>query len=203
MGTESYLIANLVGKCLRKIGHEIDYDEFVTKNKESLPALQKNTLQKLFLMLKNLKNELQLADNEMLCTLNLLLSDIELRQAEVIAIGDGVVVHNTHIQEYEQHNLPDYLGYHLYQNFEDWCAKQIQKLSLTNIQDISISSDGIYTFDEDNEQLYIEYLCIDTAGMAHKNMLQTKIGIIEKQKNKKTKDDIGIIRIILPQSTNL
>jgi hypothetical protein len=103
MGTDSYWIATSVGKILRKAAKEIDYQEFIT-GVLPLPVLQKQILQNLFTALKNLKNSLQLTTEEMLCTLNLMLLDTETRICETITIGDGLIVWNGHLQEFEQNN---------------------------------------------------------------------------------------------------
>jgi len=38
------------------------------------------------------------------------------------------------------------LGYHLTENFEEFYKNQHQKLSISNFEDLSISTDGIFTF---------------------------------------------------------
>ncbi len=196
MGTDSYWVATVVGKVLRKIAKEIDYQEFASG---ALPLLQlqKQILKALFSALKDLKNNLQMQDDEMLCTLNLLLLDTQTQEAETITIGDGAIIWNGNLQEYEQNNLPDYLGYHLHEDFESWYAKQTQVLHLQNITDISVVTDGIFTFQEQDNSQAIQMLCIDKAGFEHKNALATKVHQLAYQYQQSPQDDIGIVRVIL------
>lgn len=135
-------------------------------------------------------------DDEMLCTLNLLLLDTESRQGETIVVGDGLIVWNGNKQSYEQNNLPDYVGYHLHKDFEAWYAQQTQTMSLQNITDISLTTDGIFTFGETDHDSIIDYLCIDIEDADKKNMLQKKIQTITTDHTKRSKDDIAIIRCI-------
>jgi Protein phosphatase 2C len=158
-----------------------------------LLQLQKQILQKLFATLQKLQNDLQMQADEMLCTLHLLLLDSETRTCETITIGDGLVVWNGNIQEYEQNNLPDYLGYHLREDFESWYAKQTQTLHLENVTDITLASDGIFTFEEQDNMSIIHELCINPIGFDHKNALVSKLNRIAK----KHKDDLAIVRVIL------
>lgn len=196
MGTDSYWVATTVGKLLRKIAKGIDYQEFCTQTKLPSPALQKEILRLLFEDLRKLKNDCQMQADEMLCTLNLLLLDTESRQGETIVVGDGLIVWNGNKQSYEQNNLPDYVGYHLHKDFEAWYAQQTQTMSLQNITDISLTTDGIFTFGETDHDSVIDYLCINTEDADKKNMLQKKIQTITTDHTKRPKDDFAIIRCI-------
>jgi hypothetical protein len=192
MGTDSYWIATTVGKVLRKVAKEIDYQEFA-ESVLPLLQLQKQILQTLFATLQRLQNDLQMQADEMLCTLNLLLLDVQTREAETLTVGDGLVVWNGNIQEYEQNNFPDYLGYHLREDFESWYAKQTQTLHLENIIDITLASDGIFTFEEQDNSFIVQTLCISPIDTDHKKALTSKIN----QLAKKPKDDLAIVRVIL------
>lgn len=109
------------------------------------------------------------------------------------------------ITEYEQDNKPDYLGYHLDENFEDWYEKQNQRLRLSNIEDLSISTDGIFTFkkfdteeyDEVTESEIVDYLLIDRQEKESENMLLKKMIRIEKKWGLKPSDDLTIIRLMI------
>jgi hypothetical protein len=77
-------------------------------------------------------------------------------------------------------------------------------MSLTNIQDLSIASDGIFTFKQfDNkhyapisEEQIIEKLLFDVSDINNPNMLKNKILALEKENGLKPNDDLTIIRVI-------
>ena len=113
----------------------------------------KEIIRQLFNQLRDLKNQLHLDIEEILSTMILGIIDINFREGELITIGDGLISHDGEIIEYEQNNKPDYIGYHLDEDFDTWFSKQNQILSLKEINDLSISTDGIFTFKNfDNEQ---------------------------------------------------
>jgi serine/threonine protein phosphatase PrpC len=138
MGTDSYIASCITGLVLRKIAKEINYRTFKEKNEIDLKILLKEILSQLFHELRLIKNQLQLERDELLSTLILVLIDLDLNIAEAITIGDGLVYYNGQSFEYEQNDKPDYLGYHLDEDFENWYSGQKQRLSLSNITDLSI-----------------------------------------------------------------
>ena len=111
---------------------------------------------------------------------------------------------NGNITNYDQDNHPDYLGYYLNLDFENWYKNQHQKVVLENISDLSISTDGIFTFaefdnnkyEETNEDALISFLLINTEWIAYKNMLDKKLMEIERRYGLKPNDDLSIVRII-------
>ena len=205
MGTESYFASTLIGKVLKKISTEIHYKEFAEKTEDSIEQILKKVTRSLFQKLKELKNELSLERDELLSTMILGIVDREEKIAEIITIGDGLVICDGVITEYEQDNKPDYLGYHLDENFEDWYEKQNQRLRLSNIEDLSISTDGIFTFkkfdteeyDEVTESEIVDYLLIDRQEKESENMLLKKMIRIEKKWGLKPSDDLTIIRLMI------
>ena len=146
MGTESYFASTLIGKLLRQISKEIHYKTFIEKIEIDVQQLLEEILKHLFAKLKAIKNQLGLENDELLSTLILGIVNFENKSAEIISIGDGLVFYDDNFVEYDQVNTPDYLGYHLHIDFEEWFQKQNQKLSLTNIENLSISTDGIFSF---------------------------------------------------------
>jgi hypothetical protein len=204
MGTDSYIASGITGLVLRKIAKEINYRIFVEKIEIDLKILLKEILNKLFHELRLIKNQLQLERNELLNTLILVLVDFDLNIAEAITIGDGLVYCNGQSFEYEQNDKPDYLGYHLDEDFENWYLGQKQRLSLSNINDLSISSDGIFAFknckNDNNTGKHsveiVDFLLKDSDGFENENMLKRKMIIISNEWGYKPTDDLGIIRLI-------
>ncbi|WPQ66333.1 protein phosphatase 2C domain-containing protein [Chitinophaga sancti] len=190
MGTDSYFISTLVGKLLRKIVKERHYLEFFQPSQLSLRLQLKSIVQQLFNELKLLKNQLQLSKEEMLTTLIIVLVDPD--DGVGLVVGDGVVSIDGQVTEFEQDNKPDYLGYHLQEDFDGWYGKQAF-LSITNWQDISISTDGISSFmaleGGETDLDPVSYLLSDT------RLLEKKLKYLEHEAGLRPTDDLAIIRV--------
>ncbi|MCH2194210.1 protein phosphatase 2C domain-containing protein [Kordia sp.] len=202
MGTESHFASTLFAKILKKISQELFYTEFIQPQDETLEKQLYSILKKLFLELKSIKNQLNLETLELLSTLILGVYDASTKSVEIICIGDGVVVHNKTITEYEQGDKPDYFAYHLQEDFHVWYDNFKQKLSLKNVEDLSIMTDGIYTYKQlgnstnyEEAEILIDYLSIDKNTTNHTDMLQGKMMLLEKERSLKPMDDLAIIRI--------
>jgi Protein phosphatase 2C len=203
MGVDSYLIATIIGKLLRKIAKGYYFKEFIEKKHLSNQHLLKLVCHELFLDLNELKNKLQLERVEMLSTILLMILDTQKCNASVIIVGDGVIVCNGQLIEYQQENRPDYLGYHLAKNFEVWFSSHQQFNHFEAIEDMSLATDGILTFsrfdDRENvaEKEVVDYLLIDKTSNTQDKMLHLKMQHIQNQWGLKPTDDLGIIRIVL------
>jgi hypothetical protein len=204
MGIDSYFVSTLVGKLLRKISIEKGYEELYQADviPNNLEKLLKSILKELFIELTITKNQLLLERNEMLTTLLILLADKRSKKGLVLVIGDGLVNINGKITEYDQDNKPDYLGFHLSEDFETWYTNQSQKLFIENLQDISIATDGIFMFKQIKkvETLetvnVLEYLVHDNSENDKFEMLDVKLHKLEHDFGLKPTDDLAIIRII-------
>ena len=204
MGTDSHFAATLLGKLLRKFAKEHYYQSFVEQTEKSNVLLLKKLMAQLFAALKVLKNQLALERVELLSTLIIGVINQQTQQAELLTIGDGVIYCNGQLTDYDQENNPDYLGYHLAENFDNWYPRQTQRLSLENIQDLSIATDGIYTFRAYDTKRYesitkaeiIHFLLNDQTGHSKKNMLSKKMRTIEDNWGLKPTDDLAVIRLI-------
>lgn len=203
MGTDSFFAATLIAKLLRKIAKAEYYKTFITKQTAELNVVLKSVLCDLFAALKIQNNALDLANDELLSTLILGIVDISSRKAEIIAIGDGLISCNNTLTEYEQDNKPDYLGYHLNEDFETWFAQQTQRLSVENSTDLSISTDGIFTFKAFDNLVYptisapeiIDFLLHDKSDLSP-TMLLKKMVFLEKNYGIKPSDDLSVIRLV-------
>lgn len=206
MGIESHFASTLIGKILRKAVKEISFKTFISKDFKSLNENLEAVVHILFEDLKVWKNKLMLEVDEMLSTLIIGIFDSHTNQAELLVIGDGLICCNGDLYEYDQADRPDYLGYHLTENFEEWYPNLHQRLSLSTISDLSISTDGIFSFkrfDDKNyevipEEELIDYLLIDQQWADSGHMLKKKLIDIEKRYGLKSGDDLSIVRIIIP-----
>jgi hypothetical protein len=203
MGTDSYFAATLVGKVLRKIATEKNYQSFY-ENSGGLAAGAevKEILRALFTELKHLKGRLLLREDELLTTLLLGVLDTDAGAGQVMVIGDGLVSIDGQLAEYEQDNRPDYLGYHLGEDFEAWYARQTQVIDVSHFSDLSLASDGIFTFAPYDKRTYhgyadpVAYLLTDRQDEGLPTMLQKKFTFLEQQCGVQPTDDIGIVRIV-------
>lgn len=210
MGTESVFASILFGKSLRNIAKKFNYTDFLEKSSGNLETRLKEILKELFTEIKSIKNQLGLDTNELLSTLIIGLVDEEKGTAEFLTVGDGLISVDGDTIEYEQEDKPDYLGYHLGEDFETWFNAQNQKLSVSNFKDLSISTDGIFTFknltdkkDQKTEKEIINYLLNDLEHSENPNFLERKIRWLATEQKHVVTDDIAIVRIIktTPQQT--
>ncbi len=204
MGKESVFASILYGKILRSIAKKEFYKDFVVKEKEpiTLQDRLKSILEQLISEVKKVQQQLDLTTHELLSTLILGVIDTKNNNIEVIVVGDGLVVCNGEFYDFEQEDKPDYLGYHLHENFEEWYKKQTQRVTLTQCKDISICTDGIFAFknlkkpsDQKSEKEIMEYLLIDNNGEEFDNFLDRKMKTLKEKWNHIPTDDIAIIRI--------
>ncbi len=201
---ESHFASTLVGKILKKICVEKGYKEFIEQNSKSFVVEEdlKLILKDLLNELKIIKNQLMIDSKELLTTLIILLFDKNTDDGIVFVIGDGFVNINGKITEFEQDNKPDYLGFHLSEDFDTFYNSQKQKIEFNKISDLSISTDGIFTFeklikkDTKNEINVIEYLTTENTNCEKDEMLNLKLKTLENEYGLKPTDDFSMIRII-------
>jgi len=202
---ESHFASSLVSKILKKICHEKGYKEFVSNEdkKVNLEEEFQFILRHILLELKTIKNHLLLDEKELLTTLILLLLDKETQDGLIIAIGDGFVSLDGKEYVFDQDNKPDYLGFHVNQDFEDFYKNQKQILRFNNAKDISIATDGIFSFEplkseKRNHNFTItEFLSKDRDHSEKIEMLDLKLKYLEHQLGLKPTDDLGMIRILV------
>jgi len=205
MGKESVFPSILIGKILRAIAKERFYKDFLDNKPEDLSNSLKEILKKLFSELKIIKNQLGLEIEELLSTIILGVIDCSLLvKAEFITIGDGLIYYDGHVVEYEQNDKPDYLGYHLQEDFESWYTSQKQRLSIKSFKDLSICTDGIFSFknfvnkeNQKEELQIIRDLLFDKEGLEYDNFLETRIRSLEEKEDHILTDDLAIIRVLI------
>ena len=201
---ESHFASALVGKILKKIGIEQGYKEFIEQNESQLNIEEnlKSILRDLLNELKIIKNQLMIDSKELLTTLIIMVLDKNQEEGIILAIGDGFVNINGTITEFEQDNKPDYLGFHLSEDFEAFYSSQKQKIGFNKITDLSISTDGIFTFEKvvpakSKEKInVIEFLTTEKTNCEKDEMLSIKLKVLENEFGLKPTDDFSMIRIL-------
>lgn len=201
---DSHFASTLVGKILRKIAIEKGYEELYNSHNLSsdINDTLKAVLRELFKELVIVKNQLMLERNELLTTLIILLADTKANAGIVLVVGDGLVSINGQVTEFDQDNKPDYLGFHLTEDFDTWYDNQTHKIIFEDIQDISIATDGIFSFekikkveDESNVNA-VNFLVQDASGIENDEILELKLKTLEHQYGLKPTDDLAIIRVL-------
>lgn len=206
MGTDSYFAATLTGKVLRKIAKEHQFREFIERTQEAPAQLLKTVLRQLFEELRYARNQLQLERDELLHTLVISIVDTRTGAAEFMCIGDGLICIDGKLFEFEQDDRPDYLGYHLQEDFDSWFDSQQQKISRHQLRDFSLCSDGIFTFKKFDTASYsepgdiIDLLLHDTSDIVSANMLHRKMVAIKTNWGLLPTDDLAIIRVTFQPS---
>ncbi len=199
MGTDSYFVSTLTGKILRKIIKAKSYADFYMPTATSPSLLLNDIMHQLFNELNIIRNQLQLERNELLTTLLLLVADTKQDKGAILVIGDGVISINGTTTIFDQENKPDYLGYHLSENFDTWWERQ-QCIPVDALQDISLSTDGITSFinlQPSSETIDpMQFLLVDHARSETDEMLNMKLKNLEHQHGMKSGDDLAVIRLI-------
>ncbi|NIG54940.1 protein phosphatase 2C domain-containing protein [Chitinophaga sp. Cy-1792] len=201
MGAESFFAASLTGKLLRKIARSHYYQEFLDNRNSSSTALLRSVLRQLFWELGTLQKMLQLDIYELLNTLVLAIGESSGKEMEFICIGDGLIVIDSALYEFDQHNMPDYIGYHLQEDFDQWFETQQQRISVKDIRQFSLCTDGVLTFRRFDTREYAEiadilsFLLMDDHGADTCHMLDRKMIAIEHIYGLKPVDDVAIVRV--------
>ena len=202
MGKESVFASILFGKVLRHIAKNKYYEEFAADHSIALKDELKAVVKSLLHETRLLKNQLGLETNELLSTVIVGIIETKESKAEFLTIGDGLICKDGELIEYEQDDRPDYLGYHLSDDFEHWYDHQNQKLSISEFKDLSICTDGIFSFKnlenkakQKPEHDIINYLLIDDEGAEFDNFLDRKIRVLKDEWRHLVTDDLAIIRI--------
>jgi hypothetical protein len=203
MATDSYFASTLVGKLLRKIAKEKFYKAFYELDTHHTPeSCLKIILADLFKELNLAKNQLMLETNELLTTLIIMVIDKKADEGIILAIGDGLVSINGQVTDFEQNNIPDYIGYHLHEDFEDWYAVQKQKILFNHIKDISIVTDGIFTFMPIDKRTSAEeispadFMLFDKTQQQNSKMLNWQLKHLELDYGLKPADDFAMVRVL-------
>lgn len=198
MGRESVFAAHLFGKLLRKIAKKHFYEEFISQTSKTLPELLQKVFEQLFEETNSLKNTLDLETNELLSTLIVGIVDFQTHEAQLLTVGDGIVCTDSRVIEYNQNDKPDYLAYHLQEDFNHWYNGQKQFISLEKVSTLAISTDGIFTFHKEQQSdgthdQIVSILLQEFHGSDHDHFLENKVRALGEEKRLFHMDDLAII----------
>jgi len=200
---DSYFIATLTGKLLRKIATEKGYQELYKPGiYNDINFCLKSIVKDLFIELKQIKNLLMLDEKELLTTMILMIVDEKQQRGIVLVIGDGLVSINGTVTEFDHNNIPDYIGFHLNEDFDNWYLNQKQVLNFDSVKDISIATDGIFSFTQvkknetDETANTLEILLKNDSQKENGEMISLQLKKLEHQYGLLPTDDFAMIRII-------
>lgn len=133
-------------KSCRMLPHMKEIMEDFDLGKIELDAIGDFILKQLFDDLKKTQRMFFLAMEELLSTIVLLVYNNKNKTAFIAVSGDGIFYINKELTEIDQNNVPNFLGYHLKENFDSVAKTEIQSWHFENVIDVSISTDGIDKF---------------------------------------------------------
>ncbi len=203
-GEDSHFAATLLAKVLRRIARQTNLRTFAERSNPATLELLRETLRTLFTDLSRLKADLDLAETELLSTLILGIVDTDARTAEIIVIGDGVIACNEEIVAFEQDNKPDYLGYHLAEDFEDYWNQLKQRVSATDIQDLALATDGVFSFRPFSHDSYrpvtedelLTFLLVDRDEGPGETAYRRKTIYISNTFGLQASDDLTVVKLV-------
>jgi len=209
-GNESHFASALFGKIFKQtlMNHGFQSGE---KIEDRASEFMKAFINKLF----ETKVVLDLDEADLLSTFIMLIYDKVHGEALTVSIGDGIICCDGEIVEMENtrfelnfpdkfKDMPDYIAYDLNEMgldkgyFYSWYdGKSVSIKKYIDPQDISISTDGLLTFNTPTEEIDIlNYLLVDDKWMGSKIMLPKKVNVLRTKYKTIHKDDISIIRLI-------
>ncbi|MDF1547042.1 MAG: protein phosphatase 2C domain-containing protein [Bacteroidales bacterium] len=199
----SHFASALLAKVVRK-----ELQSLVIEPFNSISTLFSNSIFRSMRSLQKIKNDLLLETDELLSTMILLFVDNFSKKAQILAFGDGFIAINGRSVSIDQNNSPDYLAYHLDEleninDFGKWLNEKARVFEISEIQDVSISTDGINSFqsseiaeEDDNPIIPSDYFTNNSFLLHNKSMLARKYNILKTKYRMVNQDDIAMIRII-------
>lgn len=190
-GIKSHFASALHAKILKNVVLSI------TNSKSASGFLQYATLSVFIRELKKAIEYLQLDTLEVLSTM--IICFIQDNKVDVYIIGDGCVkIDDRHFKYESEGNAPDYPAYHV--NDSILLGDYVKELHTTFVKDVSICSDGIYSFKgpdltTDYFSVVDEKLLQDVSLINSEAMLGRKYNMLTKQ-GLSNYDDISIVRFI-------
>jgi hypothetical protein len=130
--------------------------------------------------------------------------DTKDQKAEIVIIGDGVIACDEEIVEFNHDNKPDYLGYHLTEDFEDYWNGLTQRISAVDFLDLAMASDGVFSFKPYSYDSYrpvtedelLTFLLVDRDEGPTENTYRRKLMYISSTFGLKPSDDVTVVRIL-------
>lgn len=203
-GTESYFASGLIRKLLKKHVKQLAYLGFVKKEFPEKEVLLKTILSGIFEDLKQIKQSLDLSENELLSTLLLSVYNISQKSAITSVSGDGFVFFNSNHKEFDSANRPDYMAYHLNDSFENWYASHQEILHTEKLENFGLSTDGIKSFYNPSQSSLKEeiginpfnYFFFDEGFNDKSNVIKMRYEKLKNEYGIENLDDIAMVHLV-------
>lgn len=150
-GRESHFVSSLYVKSLQKTCLTLPQLEDPGDGGLQLSdfegsALGRIILEHLFEDVKAMAKLLSLDKAELLSTVILLVHNSEKEECYINFSGDGFYAVNNELIEIDQQNMPDFMGYHLKEEFDSWFDNHTLPKQFSKVKSVCISTDGISKF---------------------------------------------------------
>jgi Protein phosphatase 2C len=199
-GKDSHFASTLIIKILQKISTEQSYIQ--NYKFQSLETQLKQIVTRLWEELKAVKNLLLLKTEELLSTALIALVHTTWKQAYFVALGDGLLNCNDKTWHFDNDDYPDYLAFHLDKNLKSYIEQQ-KYIFLTDIQQLTIATDGIFSFDIFDDKNYpvapilpLDDLINPADNPTNSNELLKKLRYWEIDFGLKPVDDLAVVKLI-------
>jgi hypothetical protein len=219
-GNDSHFASSLFGKIFKQILGEGAMAGNSIENKA------KDFMRKFVINLFKAKVALGLLDKDMLATFMMIVYDKVHGECLIMTIGDGIICHDGEftilendrfkvVEPVRYRDMPNYIAYDIVDlgllpsGFDTWFERFVTLSRHDNPKDISIATDGLLTFNTpiavvDKEGVKhevvdpLEFLLVDQNWMNNKIMLSKKVNVLSSAHKTIHKDDISIVRLIIP-----
>jgi hypothetical protein len=202
-GVDSHFASALLAKTIKAELEFIDKEDL-----ESSDLLLDALIYQSTQSLKEIRNALMLTTEELLSTMIVFVYDETTNSGNILAFGDGFVSVNGVNYLINQQNQPEYIAYYLdmintFEDYEQIMADYGKKFKVDTLSDVSISTDGINSFEqqaisgiEENPPQVIGFLVQNDFLRNNPSMLARKCNILKTKFGLLNQDDIAIIRVI-------
>lgn len=202
-GYRSHFASELMTKCLISACNLVSL-KYADKDIEVDKLLLQRLIAETFDGLKKVANILQIRDLALVSTMVIAVIDTEKKTAHAAFCGDGYIFVDGESTSNPQNNLPDYMAYHVHNMFAYEYAKSSHVVyhQFENISDITVSSDGIDTFnDSSNRPVTDEPVdaLIKSKRFEHLDVMLERSYNILKLNGFNHLDDISIVRVIFDE----
>lgn len=211
-GNDSHFASSLFGKIFKQVLGEgaMSGNTIEDKSKDFMRKFVRKMFQS--------KVTLELLDHDMLATFMMIIYDKVHGECLTMTIGDGIICCDGEFTILENdrfkaadpvryRDMPNYIAYDIVDlgldpsSFDVWFERYITITRHDNPKDISISTDGLLTFNTPvGEVDPLTFLLVDQNWKNNKIMLSKKVNVLGSKFKTTHKDDISIIRLIFPNS---
>ncbi|ANQ52518.1 protein phosphatase 2C domain-containing protein [Flammeovirga sp. MY04] len=156
-GEESHFASALFSKLLKKIAKNLPdqtdiHGEELLKS-YSLFSLGMHITRSFFVQLQNVQQHLDLSYSELASTLIVAIINTRTKQIWYLMAGDGCIITDNKIEEFDQNNYPNFICYHLGDSYKDWVKDQVIIQETYFKESFGIATDGLLKCTSKEEEI--------------------------------------------------